>query len=82
MFNFQEIFEILESLGVCLMTKSEHEFKETLMDLLSHPDTMKRMGEAALTVVHENQGATERNIKAFEQLVAEAGVKLGGRHES
>lgn len=43
---------------------------------------MKRMGEAALTVVHENQGATERNIKAFEQLVAEAGVKLGGRHES
>lgn len=45
-------------------------------------DTMKRMGEAALTVVHENQGATERNIKAFEQLVAEAGVKLGGRHES
>ena len=45
------------------MTKSEHEFKETLMDLLSHPDTMKRMGEAALTVVHENQGATERNIK-------------------
>ena len=24
---------------------------------------MKRMGEAALTVVHENQGATERNIK-------------------
>ena len=82
MFNFQEIFELLESRGVCLMTKSEHEFKETLMDLLSHPDTMKRMGEAALTVVHENQGATERNIKAFEQLVAEAGVKLGGRHES
>ena len=82
MFNFQEIFELLESRGVCLMTKSEHEFKETLMDLLAHPETMKRMGEAALTVVHENQGATERNIKAFEQLVAEAGVKLGGRHES
>ena len=50
MFNFQEIFELLESRGVCLMTKSEHEFKETLMDLLAHPETMKRMGEAALTV--------------------------------
>lgn len=34
------------------------------------------MGEAALEVVHENQGATERNIASFEELVKEYGIKL------
>ena len=30
----------------------------------------------------ENQGATDRNIKAFAELIESSGVKLGGRHES
>lgn len=37
---------------------------------------MKKMGEAALEVVHENQGATKRNIASFEELVKEYGIKL------
>lgn len=43
---------------------------------------MKKMGEAALEVVHENQGATRRNIEAFEGLVKEYGIKLREKHES
>jgi hypothetical protein len=39
-------------------------------------EKMKKMGEAALEVVHENQGATERNIASFEELVKEYGIKL------
>ena len=82
MFNFQEIFELLSQRGVCRMTSNEVEFEKTVMDLLAHPETMKKMGEAALEVVHENQGATERNILAFEKLISEYGVHLGGTHES
>lgn len=82
MFNFQEIFELLTDRGVCLMTPNEADFSKALMDLLDHPEKMKQMGEAALEVVHENQGATERNIDAFAKLVSEYGVKLGGTDES
>lgn len=42
---------------------------------------MNRMGEAALEVVRENQGATDRNIHAFEELVAEYGIHLRGKNE-
>ena len=82
MFNFQEIFELLTDRGVCVMTPNESDFANELMNLLDHPETMKKMGEAALEVVHENQGATERNIDAFAKLVSEYGVKLGGTDES
>lgn len=82
MFNFQEIFELLSERGVCIMTPDENSFEKTLMDLLGNPDKMKKMGEAALEVVHENQGATERNIASFEELVKEYGIKLREKHES
>ena len=82
MFNFQEIFELLSSRGVCRMTTNEAEFEKTVLHLLDHPEEMKKMGEAALEVVHENQGATERNIDAFEKLIADYGVHLGGSDES
>ena len=81
MFNFQEIFELLSSRGVCIMTPDEKTFEKTLLDLLDHPEKMKRMGEAALEVVRENQGATDRNIHAFEELVAEYGIHLRGKNE-
>lgn len=76
MFNFQEIFELLSQRGVCIMTPDEKSFETTLLDLLGNPEKMKKMGEAALEVVHENQGATERNIASFEELVKEYGIKL------
>ena len=76
MFNFQEIFELLTSRSVCIMTPDENAFEKTLLDLLSHPEKMEKMGKAALEVVHENQGATERNIKSFEALTKEYGIKL------
>ena len=82
MFNFQEIFELLSERGVCVMADNEKSFERTLLDLLSHPDKMRKMGEAALEVVHENQGATRRNIGAFEELVKEYGIKLREKNES
>ena len=63
------------------MTPDEKTFEKTLLDLLDHPEKMKRMGEAALEVVRENQGATDRNIHAFEELVAEYGIHLRGKNE-
>lgn len=82
MFNFQEIFELLSSRGVCRMCKNERDFTDTMMELLDHPEEIRQMGKAALDVVHENQGATLRNIDAFHRLMKETGVHLGGHSDN
>lgn len=76
MFNFKEIFKLLSERGACLMAKDGHDFEEILLDLLDDKEKMKEMGETALKVVHENQGATDRNIKAFEELLASRNITL------
>ncbi len=80
MFNFKEIFELLGRRGVCLMVKNEEELDRTLRGLLANPERMKEMGEEALHVVHENRGATQRNIECFEKLVDDCHVTIVGRH--
>ncbi len=80
MFNFKEIFELLGRRGVCLMVKNEEELDQTLRGLLADPEKMKEMGEEALRVVHENRGATQRNIECFEKLVDDCHVTIVGRH--
>ncbi len=80
MFNFKEIFELLGRRGVCLMVKNEEELDQTLRGLLADPKKMKEMGEEALRVVHENRGATQRNIECFEKLVDDCHVTIVGRH--
>ncbi len=80
MFNFKEIFELLGRRGVCLMVKNEEELDRTLRGLLANPEKMKEMGEEALRVVHENRGATQRNIECFEKLVDDCHVTIVGRH--
>ncbi len=79
-FNFKEIFELLGRRGVCLMVKNEEELDRTLRGLLANPEKMKEMGEEALRVVHENRGATQRNIECFEKLVDDCHVTIVGRH--
>ena len=79
MFNFKEIFELLGKRGVCLMVKNEEELDQTLRSLLANPEKMKEMGEEALRVVHENRGATQRNIVCFEKLVDDCHVTIVGR---
>ncbi len=65
---------------MCLMVKNEEELDQTLRGLLADPEKMKEMGEEALRVVHENRGATQRNIECFEKLVDDCHVTIVGRH--
>lgn len=82
MFNFKEIFELLSKRGACIMAKDEEDFQKQLNDLLADPERMKEMGKQALEVVHENQGATRRNIECFEKLILKYHVHLrGDSHE-
>ena len=78
MFNFKEIFKLLSERGVCIMCNTPEDFEEELLALLADRQKMQKMGQVALEVVRENQGATGRNIAAFEKLLAEYHVQLKG----
>ena len=78
MFNFKEIFKLLSERGVCIMCNTPEDFEEELLALLAARQKMQKMGQVALEVVRENQGATGRNIAAFEKLLAEYHVQLKG----
>ncbi len=83
MFNFKEIFELLQKRGVCMMARNETDFTEKLLSLLGDKPRMEEMGRKALEVVKENQGATRRNIECFEKLISRYHVHLRGNgHES
>ena len=56
--------------------QNESELEKTLRDLLAHPEKMKAMGEAALSVVAENQGATKRNVDTFAKLAEKYKIDL------
>ena len=76
MFNFRDIFEILSRRGACIMNANQKDFEKTVFQLLHNPARIKRMGIAALEVVRENQGATQRNIDFFEKLTKEYNIEL------
>lgn len=76
MFNFRDIFEILSRRGACIMNANQKDFEKTVFQLLHDPARIKRMGIAALEVVRENQGATQRNIDFFEKLAKEYNIEL------
>lgn len=79
MFNFKEIFKLLAERGACIMCKTPADFEKQLLHILDDNVKMKQMGKIALSVVQENQGATGRNIDAFEQLLRKKDISLKGK---
>jgi 3-deoxy-D-manno-octulosonic-acid transferase len=71
MFNFEEIFELLSKRGACVMVKSEKEFIDTCMDILTNTSRAEAMKRSCIEVVMENQGATEKNLTELQKLLDE-----------
>lgn len=69
MFNFVEIFELLSSRGACVMVRNEDEFIQTCLDILLDPERAAHMRASCLEIVHENQGATKRNLDELKRLL-------------
>lgn len=80
MFNFKEIFALLQSEGAVLMT-TETDFAKHLLELLENPMRMSRMSDNALRLVRENQGATIRNVNAFVELARRERIQIEGVRE-
>ncbi len=77
MFNFKEIFELLHRHDAVMMTE-ESSFTEELTALLNNEEKLHALGENALRLVKENQGATDRNVDSFVRLAKREGIELRG----
>ena len=66
MHNFLEISRVLIESGGGIQVKDKEEFILHLRRLLGDPSLIQNLGEAAYSVIEENQGATMKNMEIIE----------------
>jgi 3-deoxy-D-manno-octulosonic-acid transferase len=79
-YNFQFIVETFVRAGAIIQLQpmsdsaSITDLADVISDLLAHPDTQRRLGERARTLVAENRGATERTLELLGSILSESSV--------
>ncbi|MCF0158203.1 MAG: 3-deoxy-D-manno-octulosonic acid transferase, partial [Veillonella sp.] len=68
MFNFKEIFNLLNSRNACVQVKNQSALTDMVLHLCKHPELAEEMGRNCLNIIRENRGATRRNTKELRQL--------------
>jgi 3-deoxy-D-manno-octulosonic-acid transferase len=75
--NFAEIAETFLADGAAVQVASGRALEDTLIGLLSAPDTRARLGERARALVEANRGARERSLAAISALLPPAAAEAG-----
>ena len=68
MFNFKEIFALLNSRHACEQVKNGKELTAMVLRLCKDKDLATEMGQNCLDIIRENRGATQRNTQELRQL--------------
>ena len=68
MFNFKEIFALLNSRNACEQVKNGKELTAMVLRLCKDRDLAKKMGQNCLDIIKENRGATRRNTQELRLL--------------
>ena len=68
MFNFKEIFALLNSRNACEQVKNGKELTAMVLRLCNDRDLAKKMGQNCLDIIKENRGATRRNTQELRLL--------------
>ena len=69
-FNFQETVDLLLAQDGAVMIKTAEELQPAIRRFLSDEEAARRMGRRARGVVEARKGATSRNVKAVEKILA------------
>jgi 3-deoxy-D-manno-octulosonic-acid transferase len=69
-YNFSQASNLAVDGGAAMRVKDVNELVANLQELLAHPQRMVQMGEAGLTFVKANQGATDRAMAIIAQQIA------------
>jgi 3-deoxy-D-manno-octulosonic-acid transferase len=68
--NFKDVTEALLNGNAARVIDGPDQLRETVRDLLQHPEEAHRLGEAARTFVATQQGATKRTVNLMAELLA------------
>jgi 3-deoxy-D-manno-octulosonic-acid transferase len=61
--NFAEITQLLHDCGGSRLVKNADDIIDNMQELIEHPKTREKMGDAALKLVQENRGAVALTMK-------------------
>lgn len=68
-FKQKEMVELLKKGNGLIQVENKEELKEKFIELLSSPETSKKLGENAHNIVLSNQGATRKNFEVIEKIL-------------
>lgn len=74
MFNFKTSYAMLSDGGVCLTVKDSTDLTATIRSLLNNPEKIREMGQAALAIISENQGASRKSALLLKEVLETAGA--------
>ncbi len=69
-FNFREEVLLLKEANAIEVVQDESELLNKMMYLLEHPDAAQEMGKRAQSVVINQRGATDRNLKVLRKILS------------
>ena len=69
MFNFKETYAMLSGRQACITVEGSSSLAETVLKLLNNPAEARKMGNEALAIIHENQGASRNSILHLKQVL-------------
>jgi len=68
-FNFTQASNLAIEQGAATQVQDANDLAEALQQLLRQPEQLKQMGNAGLTFVHANRGATEKAMEKINQAI-------------
>jgi len=69
-YNFTQASILAVEQGAAIRVQDAKNLADTLQQLLQQPDKLRQMGEAGLTFVNANRGATERTLAIIRQALS------------
>ena len=70
MFNFKDTYALFSERGACATVLDGKELTHKLLELLSNPELMEKMGRTSAAIVAENQGAALRTAAHLREIIA------------
>jgi 3-deoxy-D-manno-octulosonic-acid transferase len=67
--NFRDIVAKLREAGGIRIVQNRDELEDSLIELLTHPEQAKAIGERGRRVFEEQQGATKRTVEALVAMI-------------
>jgi 3-deoxy-D-manno-octulosonic-acid transferase len=77
--NFKQIAQLFISAGAGREVSDREELLRSILNLLSHPEELERMGRMALETVNAHKGASEKTAVLAKNLLVNPGVLPKGR---